>query len=110
MAVKIIDNTKEINQFFKQKGSIFLRSMADEMQKEAKPNTPKDKGNLRRDILKQVLGLKGKVVWRQNYGVYQETKQYKNYTTPGTGPRFAENAAKSLPKKTNTIAKRVGLI
>jgi hypothetical protein len=108
--IKIIDNTSQIKGSFEQKASVFLRTMAEEMIRISTPKTPKKTGRLRMDILKQVLGLKGKVKWGKNYGVYQETKQFKNYTTAGTGPHFAEKSAKELPSRTNTIAKKVGLI
>lgn len=110
MSVKIIDNTSQISSNTEQRASIFLRTAADEMINISTPKTPKDKGNLRNDILKQVLGLKGKVVWNKNYAVFQEKKQYRNYTTPGTGPHFAENAAKELVTRTESIARKVGLI
>ena len=62
------------------------------------------------DIVKQVLGLKGKIVWGKNYAIYQESKQYRNYTTPGTGPHFAENSVKEVVRNSESIAKKVGLI
>lgn len=110
MSFKITDNTATIKAATQQKGSIFLRFMTDAMVSTAEPNTPKKTGRLRMDVVKQVLGLKGKVVWGKNYGRWQETKQFTNYTTPGTGPKFAENAAKKLQGFTATIAKKAGLI
>lgn len=74
------------------------------------PVTPKKTGRMRMDVVKQVLGLKGTVKWGKNYAVYQETRQYKRYTTPGTGSKFAENAAKKLPDSTGKIAKKAQLI
>lgn len=109
-SVKITDNTPLVKNQIKQKASIFLRLMADEMIKISTPGTPKDTGRMRMDIIKQVLGLHGTVVWGKNYSVFQEKKQYKNYTTPGTGPHFAENAAKKLHGLTDKIAKQTGLI
>ena len=76
----------------------------------SEPKTPKKSGRLRMDVVKQVLGLAAKVVWGKKYGVYQETKRFKKYTTPGTGPHFAENAAKDLPPLTEKVAKNSGLI
>ena len=74
------------------------------------PKTPKKTGELRRGVVKQVLGLKGTIKWGKNYAVYQETKQFRNYTTPGTGPDFALDAVKKGVNKTATIARSVGLI
>ncbi len=109
MSVTVTDLSSQVISSTQQKASSFLRSMADEMVKESTPNTPRDTGQLRRNVLRQVLGLKGKVKWMMNYAVYQEEKQFRNYTTPGTGKDFAKNAAKTLPAKTQQVAKRVGL-
>ncbi len=106
----VTDNTSAIINDTKQKASIFLRAATDEMINLSDPNTPKKSGRLRMDILKQVLGLKSKVVWGKNYAIFQEVKQFKNYTTPGTGPHFAENAANGLVSITQKIAQGVGLI
>lgn len=107
MSYKLTDNTRNVENQLKLKGSIFLRTVADEIVKTSTPNTPKDKGNLRRDILKQVLGLRGKITWGKHYAVFQETKKYQNYTTPGTGPKYAENAVKSVSRRTGAIVRRV---
>lgn len=109
MSVTIKDNTRLINRDISLKANLFLRFAADEVIKISKPKTPKKTGELRRSILREVLGLKGKIRWLKNYAVYQERKQFKNYTTAGTGPHFAENAIKKVVKRTRTIARRVGL-
>ena len=106
---KVTDNTKNIYNQLQVKSSIFLRNMADEFIKISTPLTPKKTGRLRMDVVKQVLGLKGKIKWGKNYGKYQETKQFKNYTTAGTGPHFAESGASGCVKKTAEVAKRSGL-
>jgi hypothetical protein len=110
MNVKYTDNTNQANNTILINASVFLRSMADKMIEISTPNTPKNRGNLRQDILKQVVGLNGKVKWGKNYAVFQEEKQFSNYTTAGTGPHFALNSAKKLPGETQSIAKKVGLI
>jgi hypothetical protein len=110
MSVKYTSTTAQVDKQISIKSSIFLRTFADAVVAESTPNTPKEKGNLRNDVIRQVLGLKGKVVWGKNYAGIQETKQFKNYTTPGTGPHFARNAVENVTKRTNAIAKSVGLI
>ena len=110
MSAQITDNTPMVKSVLQQKASIFLRMMAEKMITISEPNTPKKTGRLRMDVLKQVLGLNGKVVWGKGYAKYQETKRFKNYTTPGTGQHFAENAAKELPGKTVEVGKQSGLI
>lgn len=110
MSVQYTDNTGKIKNDTKQKTSIFLRLIADKIVGDSTPGTPKERGNLRQDIHKQILGLSGKIIWGKNYAVFQETKQFKNYTTPGTGPHFAENAAKKAHDHTSDVARSVGLI
>jgi hypothetical protein len=109
MSINIKDNTPQVIANTEQKASIFLRLMAEDIVATATPNTPKDTGRLRMDVVKQVLGLKGKVVWGKKYAIFQEVKQYQRYTTPGTGSKFAENAAKQAPQKTAKIARIAGL-
>lgn len=106
MSVKIVDNTASIESNIQQKASIFLRTMADEIVSISSPRTPMKSGHLRREILKQVLGLRGTVKWSVNYAIYQEEKQFKNYTVAGTGPHFAENAVMAAIENTDTIARR----
>jgi len=107
---KVTDNTNNVINELTQKASIFLRMMSDEIVNISTPITPKKSGRLRMDVVKQVLGLNGKIMWGKNYGVYQEEKQFKNYTTPGTGPHFAKKGAEGGVEKTQSIAKRSGLI
>jgi len=110
MSVKITDNTVSIKQSFRSRSSIFLRIAAEEIVRESTKKTPKRLGNLRRDIIKEILGVSGKIVWGKNYAKYQETKQFKKYTTPGTGPHFAENAVKNITMSIGNIARKAGLI
>jgi hypothetical protein len=110
MIAKINDYTPEVLKTLDQKSNIFLREASDEVVKISTPNTPKKTGRLRMDVVKQVLGLKGKVVWGKNYAKFQELKQFRNYTTPGTGPNFAINAILGMIKLTGKIAKVAGLI
>lgn len=109
MSVRVTDHTVSVEQSITQKANVFLRLLADEIVSISEPNTPKKQGNLRRDVLREVLGLRGKVKWMKNYASIQETKQFRNYTTPGTGPHFAENAVNEAIKRVDTIARRAGL-
>lgn len=108
--MEIRDNTDQITNNITQKSNIFLRLMADKIVNISTPKTPKKTGRLRMDINKQVLGLNGKIKWGKGYAKIQEVKQFKNYTTPGTGPHFAENAVNEGVKETSKIAKQAGLI
>lgn len=109
MGVKIIDNSVKINRNASIKANVFLRQTANNIKKISLPKTPKKTGELRRSILIQILGLKGKIRWVKNYARFLEDKQFKNYTTPGTGPNFAENAVKKAIKDTPVTARRSGL-
>lgn len=117
MSYQLKDNIPALVIKTKANAVAFLRIACDVLVETAEPYTPKDKGNLRRDTLKQVLGLKGQVRWRKVYAAFQErgrrydgSHKVRNYTTPGTGAHFAENAAKKIPHKTHEIALRSGLI
>lgn len=114
MQVIVKDNSGSVKRDITVKANIFLRLVADEVVTVATPNTPKDKGNLRQDILKQVLGLTGKITWGKNYAVYQErgysSGQIKNYTTAGTGAHFAANAIKAVYDRAQELMKKAGLI
>lgn len=110
MSVRVTDNTSSVFGKIQQGGSLFLRMMAEQIVSISEPNTPKKEGFLRRDVIKQVLGLHGKVIWTKKYAIYQEEKQFANYTTPGTGPHFAKNAVNEAIKDTATVAKKSGLI
>ena len=110
MSVKITDNTKQVNNNIAVKTSIFLRLMTDEIVKISTPKTPKREGYLRRDVTKQVLGLNAKIVWEKNYAARMERVQFANYTTPGTGPHYAEDSVKEAGKRIAEVAKRAGLI
>lgn len=101
MSVTITNNTDQVISDNHQGVSIFLRSMTDRIANYANPNTPKDQGRLRQGIIKQVLGLHATIAWVKVYAGVQErgmrkdgTYRIKHYTTPGTGPHFAENAVK----------------
>lgn len=99
MSVKVTDNTNTII-LNKQRGTaLALRYMLDDIHKQANLTTPRDKGNLRNDVIKQVIGLKASITWSKNYAIYQEEKQFRNYTTGGTGPHFARNAVRRVTPK-----------
>lgn len=110
MSVRITDNTPRIKISTAQSASLFLRMFGDEVLRLSTPKTPKNLGNLRRDTRVKVLGLNGKIEWRKKYAAYQEVKQYANYTTPGTGPHFAEDSVKQALNKSDAIARKAKLI
>lgn len=109
MSVKVTNNSAAIKTLVAQNMSIALRLIVSAIETESTPHTPKRTGDLRKNILKQVLGLKGKIQWNQRYAVYQEAKQYPNYTTPGTGAHFAENAVKKVVENSDKYFAQVGI-
>lgn len=115
MSVRITSNVNKILSETRVNSNLFLRYFVDEVHKKAEPRTPRDKGNLARDVLKQVLGLKGKIVWSKEYAQAQEagmTRGYpiRNYTTPGTGKKYAVNAIDQTTGEASKIAKKARLI
>ncbi len=109
MSVRIIDKTPQVNQDIKTKASIALRLIASAIIVESTPKTPKRRGDLRQNVLKQVLGLTGKVAWNQDYAIFQESKQFKRYTTAGTGPHFAENAVAKVVEEAAKYFRQAGI-
>lgn len=110
MSVKITDNTKNVERNITTRSNVFLRMFADDVERVSEPRTPKRLGFLRRSTIKQVLGLHGSIVWNKKYAAKQETTQFKNYTTPGTGPHYAEDAVRSVLKRTLEIARKAKLL
>ena len=127
MSVTYKSNTAEVKLSIERKASTFLRLMADEVDKEARKITPYSGGiksqggksltgggHLRDSLQKQILGLKGKLVWNKVYAAPQEVghaggRVFKNYTTPCTGKDYAKKAVKTAVGRTGSILSKVGL-
>lgn len=115
MSVRVTDNTPRIKIDTVRGANLALRFALDDIDRLAKPNTPKDKGNLRNDLLKQVSGLRGKIEWRKRYAAVQERgeirgRKIRNYTTAGTGPHFAENAVKTVTRNFEKYLRKAKLL
>lgn len=115
MSVKVQDNTSQILTDARRNSNLALRLMTEAIHQEAQPHTPKKEGFLSRDVLKQVLGLKAKIVWNKTYAVPQEAgvvrgRKIRNYSTPGTGPHFAENAIVKINDRASQFFKKARLI
>ncbi len=117
MGVIVTDNTRQVIDELNQKTSIFLRVMTDKIVDYARPNTPKKEGRLREGTIKTVQGPHARIEWRKAYATVQErgsrkdgTYKIKNYSTPGTGPHYAEDAVKKGVANTSVVAKLVSLI
>lgn len=110
MSVKITDNSTIVIANTQRNSSLFLRLVTEEIHRIANPKTPKDKGYLRGNVLKTVLGLRGTIVWKQKYASIQETKKFQNYTTAGTGKGYARTSVDAVAKNTVTLMKKARLI
>lgn len=98
-------------------------------------STPKKTGALRRSIITQAIGGRAEVSWRLPYAVPQNLGghtvprmvqglnpatgmhstikpgfyRYRNYTTPGTGPGFAQAAYRYANSQLPQITRQTGL-
>lgn len=110
MSVKITDNTTKIILGIDRQASLAIRYMLDDVQTLSNPKTPRQFGGLRRNVLKSVIGLKGKITWGQKYASIQETKQFQNYSTSGTGPHYAKSSVSEVAKSPRNAMKKARLI
>ena len=110
MSVKIEDNTTKIILSTSRQANLAIRYMLDDIHSISNPLTPRQFGGLRRNVLKSVIGLKGKITWGQKYASIQETKQFQNYSTSGTGPQYAETGARAVAKSPRNAMKKARLI
>jgi hypothetical protein len=92
------------------------RIFAQKFGKNVWPFTPKKYGPLRASIFAQSLGHTATVGWRMPYVLDQElgynTKTgyvYSHWTTPGTGPHFAQMGVRMTLAQMDSIYREVGL-
>lgn len=111
MSVKIEDNTNKVILQIQRQASLAVRYMLDDVHQISTPVTPRDKGYLRRNVMKSVIGLKGSIKWGQKYASRQESgRRIRNYTTAGTGPHYAENSVRSVAKSPQNAMRKARLI
>lgn len=109
MSVKITDNSERIKSENDNKTSLGIRFIVQAVHRTANPRTPKKEGNLRADVIEAVVGKHGKITWTKDYAVWQENKQFKNYTTPGTGPHFAEQSVAKVVEDSPKYFRQAGI-
>lgn len=114
MSVKVTDNTPRVELEMNQRFSLFVRTMLDEIHHHSRPVTPKKYGNLRDDVVKTTRGTKGKIVWDKVYAAVQERGMIKgrpirNYTTAGTGPKYAEKGVRKAILRAGDTLRKVKL-
>lgn len=76
--------------------------------------TPLKSGALRRSIITQQLGRTASISWRSAYAGIQNAPEefgvvYRNYTTPGTGPHFANIAFSKTQSEMPIVMAELGL-
>lgn len=109
MSVSVTDRTPAVRADFQRKANLALRLMLDAIDRTSLARTPKRHGDLRNNKLKQVLGLHAVIQWRQRYAAIQEDIQHRNYTTPGTGSHYAQNAVREVVRDAQTYFRKAGL-
>lgn len=115
MSVKIEDNSLQVSLDMGRNTNLFLRFLLDDVERNSDPITPKKEGELRRGVLKSVVGMKASIKWVKEYAAPQEAGEakghvFRKYTTPGTGRSFAYkgvNAAVVNAKSTMQKAKLI---
>lgn len=114
MSVKVTNNMPQVVNERNNKISLAFRLMLEAVHRYSLPGTPKQYGNLRADVVKEVKGLHGKITWSKNYAVFQEAgithgTRMRNYTTPGTGPHFAIRAVQKVVGTSDSYFRQAGL-
>lgn len=86
------------------------RFLLEQIHSNANSITPMKTGNLRARVKKSVKGTTGTIEWDSPYAVYQEkpNKRFR-YTTPGTGPYYAEIAVTQGLEVLPEIVAKVGM-
>lgn len=122
MAVEIEDHTLEVEASVENALALTLRLATEDIHRRANDITPLRDNGLRTSVLKTMPNKTTAVIeWRVPYAAVQEqgyrtdprtgkTVMFTNYTTPGTGPHFAENSVKATMNNFYEIAKQGGLI
>lgn len=106
MSVTYTDNTAMVSFDVNRAAALGVRMMLDGVYKESYNFTPKRFGDLRNNVLISVVNTTGTITWSQQYAQYVEDKQFKHYTTPGTGPHFARNAVSKVANSADIYFQR----
>ena len=100
MAGRVIDNTDLVEFMVRNRVATTNRLLLEEAHAISLHRTPMKTGALRTMV---VDGETGEIRWNAPYAIYQEEKQFQNYTTPGTGPHFAESAVQGAMDKIDEL-------
>lgn len=109
MSVRVDSNTNEVILRVTSNAEVAIRMFLEDVHKNSTEITPMRTGELRKRIRKSVSGKTGEIQWQSNYAIYQENPSRKfKYTTPGTGPHYAEKAVKKAVDNFSKIISEVG--
>ena len=103
MSVRVTDNTNLIDFLVNTRVFTTNRLLLEEAHMISLHRTPMKTGALRTMVQKAIDGTVGHIQWNAPYAIYQEENQFKNYTTPGTGPHFAESSMQGAMDKLQDI-------
>lgn len=114
--IKILDKTIKFMKEVEDANDRALNKMSVDIERTAKQNAPHDQGPLHSSGAHyQFMRLVYRVIFNKEYADYQErgarkdgTHVVKNYSKPGKGAHFLENAARAISEKGNFYFKREG--
>lgn len=113
--VQIEDNSDEVINRINKSMDLALGLMARAVEGASRPKTPRDRGDLRREVsAKKVKQGQYEVVWNKEYAQAQEAgvingSKIRNYTTPGTGPGFAEYGIRKVTADAERYLRQAGV-
>lgn len=123
MSVRVINKTTTVKSNIQSGISLAIRLMLDDVHKNSVLKTPMaDTHDLRNRVRKVMVSQnKGFIEWMVHYANVQEKGWrydprtgkkviFRNYTTPGTGAHFAENAVKMTMQNFQKFLKLGGLL
>lgn len=108
MAVRIQSNTRQIIVETELGMEFAIRLALEDIRRTAAPITPMKTGELRSSAV--VRANEGVVNWTADHSEILENKQFQNYTTPGTGPHFAERAVRQVEQRFDQHLRTAGVI
>lgn len=116
MAVEVSSNMPRVKNEVDFQAQLMTRLMIEDVHNFSTPVTPKKEGNLRIAVSKQVIGKKGIIEWKQPHanvqerGYSDEGRVFRHYTTPGTGPHYAEESVKKVMSNIPEYLMKVGVV
>lgn len=122
MAVKVEDNTQVVKDDINVAAALTIRLMLNDIHSLSTPVTPLRENALRTSVIEYMpSSTKGIITWEVPYAGVQEKGYrtnpstgeriyFRNYTTPGTGPHYAEDSVKKVMANADKYMQQGGLI